>query len=184
MKSAFWLVIVVLASVCCGIGCAHVNVAEHMLKQKPIAREGLPRISIDREASMVVASEGMPSEFVDKDEIIGAVETYWNNSADPLSKVEDARVIIQLVCDSYECKGSSDLFFLALPPVFVALLFGAPTDLAPVTSAVRLQIGNDEYLATQKFVAYAGLYYPGQTAPKAISKSVIGAVRKIADKYR
>lgn len=164
-----------------GSGCAHVDVAAHMLKQPPVKADGLPRIKIDEAASLLVVKY-MTSEEIPKQDVIRTVNTIWNQKAVGEGEGVPSRVIIEAKSSGpRSAKAFLTNELVALYTGGVLFLFGVPTAWDAQTVTFRIQIGNKEYVGTETGKCWANMYKPADPGPCAFSKALTGAIRRVAE---
>lgn len=181
MKKLFGLSLV-LFILLVGSGCAHVDVAQHMLSQPAIKVDGLPRIKIDEAASLMVLKH-ISSAEAPKQDVVRTVNAIWNQkSVASEGDGAPARVIIE--GKSLNSRGSAAIISNELIALYTGgsfFLFGIPTAWDTESVTLRLQIGPKEYVATDTGKCWANMYQPKDPAPCAFSKALTGALRRIAD---
>lgn len=182
MKQKLFGLFFVLFILLVGGGCAHVDVAQHMLSQPPIRADGLPKIKIDEGASLMVMKHISSGEAV-KQDVVRTVNAIWNQKAAATDgEGSPARVIIE--SKSMNNRGVSAIIsneLIALYTGGVLFLFGVPTAWDTETVTLRIQIGQKEYVATDTAKCFANMYQPKDPAPCAFSKALTGALRRVAE---
>lgn len=173
-------VLIVLAALAGGAGCAHVDVAAHMNKQAPIP-VAVPRIKIDEPASMM-ALKYLSEADVNKLDVIRGLDEFWNKA----SVVVDGRVIPARMIVEAKSSGNRSLNALIsneLIAIFTAgalFLFGVPTGWDTQMVTFTMELDGKEYKATAQGKCLAGLYYPSDPGPCAFSKALTEAVRQVS----
>ena len=158
MKQKLCGLLLLLFILLVGSGCAHVDVAQHMLKQPPINANGLPRIKIDEAASLMVAKY-LSSEDVPKQDVIRAANTIWNQKA---ANVDGDGVPARIIIEAKSRNARHLNAFLtnelvALYTGGVLFLFGVPTAWDTETVTLRLQIGQKEYVGSDTAKCWANM---------------------------
>lgn len=162
--------------------CATVHYDRYMPTRPPIEVEGLPRISIDRAASMIAVSAGkwkLNKSAFSRSEILNGLEAYWNKNAGTGEKVKTRIIISSTIIRGWEVIQAMTGILSALTGG-AYLLIGGPTDGSNADASVVMDIGDKRITGSGHGRCLAGLYYPGEATQCAFAKAVINAVKNAA----
>jgi len=181
VRSRIILVTFVLAVAASGAaGCAHVDIAAHINKQSPVPVT-VPRIMIDEPASLT-AFKYLSAADAPRTEVIRGMDQFWNKGSVPVDgQTLPARVIVE--SRSTGPRSMNSLVSNELIALFTAgalFLFGVPTAWDTQMVTVTIEIDGREYRATGQGKCFAGLYYPSDPGPCALSKGLTEALRLIS----
>ncbi len=175
------LLAALLAAASLGAGCAELRIATHMPGLEPMGLAGRQRIRVDREASVLaLKGDARPKtealEVYQREDLFGAIEAFWNRGL-PEGEAQPVRVGV------FGGNANNSLFWLIAAEIttgFVSLLLGWPSMQYSADVRVVLEFPDGRRQeARGSGTCYAGIFYPGDPEPCALSKAVAAALREL-----
>jgi hypothetical protein len=158
-------------------GCAKLNYEAHMLDQQPIQGKELPKIVIDKKASLVALQANMPDKLLDKKEILDAIEKYWNRNA-----TGDAPLPARVAVSGQILTGGAQVAFMIVGfelTAGTAFLFGMPTGSGEASVNVTVEIKGrpQTYTGFGDGDCLSWIYAPRDYEQCAFARAVTAAIR-------
>lgn len=152
--------------------CQRINYTSHMKDQSETIFTPHPPIKFDYQAcKMSLSFKNEYQNLYDRNTILAAVETYWNQTSTVDEKSVPARVkIAGAIRENY-------LWLFSVFAYGVPSLFGMPVASSSADLEITMEAGGVFYKGSGFGKCYAGIYYPGDPSQCAFSKAVTAALR-------